>query len=77
MLETRVKSWEVFPVEEAREVKNFVETLESSMTMELDENCSAEELLEQLKHLEVRELAVLLHTHTLSHAHRSCRNSRE
>ena len=38
LLETRVKSWEVFPVEEAREVKNFVETLESSMTMELDEN---------------------------------------
>ena len=56
LLETRVKSWEVFPVEEAREVKNFVETLESSMTMELDENCSAEELLEQLKHLEVGEL---------------------
>ena len=59
-------------------MKNFVETLESSMTMELDENCSAEELLEQLKHLEVRVLV----THTLlslslSRAHRSCRNSRE
>lgn len=53
LLETRLKSWEVFPVEKAREVKSFVETMERSMNLELDENCSTEELMEQLRHLEV------------------------
>ena len=53
LLETRVKSWEVFPVQEAKEVKSFVQELENTMNMELDENCSAEELLEQLQRLEV------------------------
>lgn len=53
LLETRLKSWEVFPVEKAREVKSFVETMERSVNLELDEDCSAEELMDQLRHLEV------------------------
>lgn len=53
LLENRLKSWEAFPVQEAREVKSFVQQLESQVSLDLDENCSAEELLEQLRHLEV------------------------
>ena len=40
-------------MQEAKEVKSFVQELENTMNMELDENCSAEELLEQLQRLEV------------------------
>ena len=43
----------MFPVEKAREVKSFVETMERSVNLELDEDCSAEELMDQLRHLEV------------------------
>ena len=54
LLDTRLQSWQVFPVEEAKDVKDFLDNV--AMTIVEDENeeeLSGEDLMEKLRQLEV------------------------
>ena len=52
-LKQHLKSWEVFPVEEARVVQEFLEQVQEEVEEE-GEEMSASELLQKLERLEVR-----------------------
>lgn len=58
MLDTRLQSWQVFPVEEAKSVQEFLDTIameiEDEEGEEEEEELTGEELMEKLKRLEVR-----------------------
>ena len=54
LLESRMESWRVFPVEAAAEVQDFLEKVSQEIEDEDDfDNCSADELMKKLERLEV------------------------
>ena len=67
MLDTRLQSWQVFPVEEAKSVQQFLDVIaleiDNEGEEEEEEELTGEELLEKLKRLEV---SVGLSTCTIS-----------
>ena len=54
LLDTRLQSWQVFPVEEAKDVQDFLDDVAMAIVEdENEEELSAEDLMEKLRQLEV------------------------